>query len=287
MVGQERFREINKLLNKKLDQKKVLIAVHRGSWGGSIIENTILAYMAALQQGADMFECDLIKSTDGVLYTFHSGYENRLLRQTEKLKTMSSEMIDSLTYYNCIGDATRQHVQRFEAVLKHFLGGELFNIDRAWSILPEVDALMRKYPHAIHQAVIKTPAQEEYLEFFQNCPMKYMYMPICSTVEEVKKALSYSDINMVGVEAIAKSAEAELFDPVNIQWMKDQGLYVWTNAITLSDHEKHILCAGFDDNRAIMEGPDGAWGVLMDRGYNVLQTDWPTQMSQYREQKYC
>ena len=97
----------------------------------------------------------------------------------------------------------------------------------------------------------------------------------------------HPDINMVGVEAIAKSADAELFDPANIQWMKDQGLYVWINAITLSDHEKHILCAGFDDNRAIMEGPEGAWGVLMDRGYNVLQTDWPTQLSQYREQKHC
>ena len=36
MVGQERFKEINSLLNKRLEEKKVLIAVHRGCGCGNI-----------------------------------------------------------------------------------------------------------------------------------------------------------------------------------------------------------------------------------------------------------
>lgn len=285
MVGRERYRETNSLLNRRLAENKVLIAVHRGSWGGSIIENTIPAYMAALQQGADMFECDLIRSTDGVLYAIHDTYESRLLRRAENIKTMSSEQIDALSYYNCIGEPTGQHVQRFEEVLRHFTNGELFNIDRAWSILPQVDAVMRRYPHALCQAIIKTPPREEYLTFFQNCPVKYMYMPICRSMEDVHRALSYPDINIVGVEAIANTADSEMFAAENIQWMEAQGLFVWSNTITLSGLERHVLCAGFDDNKAIMEGPEAAWGVLMDRGYNVLQTDWPAQMASYRKQK--
>lgn len=286
MVGQERFQDINKALNARLAEKKVLIAVHRGSWGGSIIENTIPAYMAALQMGADMFEVDLVKSEDGVLYAIHDTYERRLLKKMKNIKTMSSKTIDKLQYYNSIGEPSGQHVQHFEDVLKHFTNGELFNIDRAWSILPEVDEMMRKYPHAIRQAVIKTPVKDEYLEFFQNCSEKYMYMPICYSMDDVRKALSCTDINIVGVEAIAHSTDADLYAAENIRWMKEQGLYVWSNTITLSNFERHILCAGFDDNKAIIEGPEAAWGVLMDQGYNVLQTDWPAQMSAYRNQRF-
>lgn len=65
MVEQKRFEQINQLLNARLEQNKVLIAVHRGAWGGNVIENTIPSFELALQMGADMFECDLSKSTDG------------------------------------------------------------------------------------------------------------------------------------------------------------------------------------------------------------------------------
>ena len=54
MVGKEKFKEINRLLNQKLEEKKVLIAVHRGCGCGNIIENTIPAYRAALQMHADV-----------------------------------------------------------------------------------------------------------------------------------------------------------------------------------------------------------------------------------------
>lgn len=68
MVGKKEYAQINELLNARLDAKKVLIAVHRGAWGGNIIEGTVPSLELALKMGADMFECDLSKSTDGVIY---------------------------------------------------------------------------------------------------------------------------------------------------------------------------------------------------------------------------
>lgn len=41
MVGKKEYAQINELLNARLDAKKVLIAVHRGAWGGNIIEGTV------------------------------------------------------------------------------------------------------------------------------------------------------------------------------------------------------------------------------------------------------
>ncbi len=285
MVGQERFKEINSLLNKRLEEKKVLIAVHRGCGCGNIIENTIPAYMAALKMNADMFECDLIESTDGILYTFHDGYEMRLLRKNRNIKTYSSKEIDSFKYYNIIEEPANYHVEKFEAVLQHFNHGELFNIDRAWDILPSVVQLLEKYPHAAKQAIIKTPIKKPFLEFLENCPTKVMYMPIAYNMEDIKTVLSYKNINTVGIEMIAKEAEDELFQNENIRWVKEQGLYCWVNAITLGGTKGYDLFGGLDDDTAIKMDPEKSWGKLMDKGINVMQTDWPGIMSAFRDNR--
>ena len=285
MVGQERFKEINSLLNKRLEEKKVLIAVHRGCGCGNIIENTIPAYIAALQMNADMFECDLIASTDGIVYAFHDGYEMRLLRKRRNIKTYSSKEIDSFEYRNIIEEPANYHVEKFEAVLQHFNNGELFNIDRAWDILPLVVKLLEKYPHAVKQAIVKTPIKKEYLEFLENCPTKVMYMPIANNMEDIKKVLSYKNINTVGIEMIAKKAEDELFQDENIQWVKEQGLYCWVNAITLGGTKEYDLFGGLDDDAAIKADPEKSWGNLIDKGIDVMQTDWPSIMSAFRDNR--
>ena len=240
MIGKACYREINRLLEEQLDKKNVLIAVHRGTWGGNIIENTIPAYKMALSMGADLFECDVAMSTDGIIYTFHDGGEPRLLGEMKNIRTISSEEIDKQIYKNSIGEPSGVSVGRLEEVFTSFTHHELFNIDRGWDFLPQIDALMCQYPKTIRQAIIKTPVKDCYLEFFQNCPTKYMYMPIAYSMEDVKKALAWPDINIVGVELIARTKEEELFQKENIDWIKEQDLYVWVNAITLSNEKKHV-----------------------------------------------
>lgn len=285
MTGQKKYQDINRFLNQELENKKVLVAVHRGTWGGNIIENTIPSYELSRNLGADLFECDLSLSTDGKLYCFHDGGEPRLFGRKENIKTLKSEEIEELIYLNSLGQPSGYHVTRFEEVLEHFTNGELFNIDRSWWFLPEVDAAMRQYPHAIFQAVIKTPVTEEYLDFFSECPNKYMYMPIAYSMEDVRRVLARSEINTVGVEAIAASQEDELFREENIRWIREQGLYVWVNTINLSGKKEHVLYGGLDDDTALLKNPDDTWGVLADRAVNVMQTDWPYQMKQYLSRK--
>ena len=168
-------------------------------------------------------------------------------------------------------------------MVKYFTHGELFNIDRSWPILAETHELLKNYPHVVKQAIIKTPVKDEYLEFFQNCPVKYMYMPIVYNMEELRKVLTY-DINIVGVEAIAKTADSEMIDPENLKWIREQGLYIWVNSINLG--RGHELSGTYNDDVALSEGPDAAWGVLMDRGYNVIQTDWPSLLASYRDERF-
>lgn len=110
------------------------------------------------------------------------------------------------------------------------------------------------------------------------------HMPIVYNMEELRKVLTYDNINIVGVEAIAKTADSEMIDPENLKWIREQGLYIWVNSINLG--RGHELSGTYNDDVALSEGPDAAWGVLMDRGYNVIQTDWPSLLASYRDERF-
>ena len=60
----------NIYLFDRLKKQKVLLAAHRGTCGGNIIQNTIGAYENALLHGADIIEVDVVKSTDGKFLLF-------------------------------------------------------------------------------------------------------------------------------------------------------------------------------------------------------------------------
>ena len=146
MFGRQEYREINGNLNRQLEEKQVLIAVHRGTWGGNVIQNTIQAYRIALDMGGDIFECDAALSADGVFYAFHDGTEPINLGREENLTTLPSQEIDRLVCINSAYGPSGVHVEKLEDVLQAFTHGELFNIDRAWEHLPQLDALLARYP---------------------------------------------------------------------------------------------------------------------------------------------
>lgn len=283
MLGKEKYKNINRLLSKEIKEKRSLIAVHRGYPGGNIVENTIPAFYNALKVGGDMFEMDLIKSTDGVLYIFHDGMEERNFKIKENIKTMSSKEIDSLCYYNSVDAKTDYKVILFEDAIKEFKNNELYNIDRAWGILPEVFKILDKY-NVVQQALLKSPVKKEVLEFLDSYDTKYMYMPIVYSMEEVYEVLKYDNINVVGVEIIAENEECDLFKQKNIEKIKNENLFVWVNAITLDNRTK--LFAGLDDDISVIENPDKGWGKLYEKKIDILQTDWPSLMYEYRKKYF-
>ena len=111
-------------------------------------------------------------------------------------------------------------------------------------------------------------------------------MPIVYNMDEVRQVLSYPTLNVVGMEIITDSKDNDIFQDENIRFIRDQNLYVWANVIKLGSLDKHVLFAGLDDDVALLDDPDKAWGEAIRKGANVLQTDWPLQLSRFRDQ-YC
>lgn len=283
MLGQKKFSDVNAVLNRRLEEKKALVAVHRGVWGGNIVENTIPSFELSMEMGGDIFECDISCSADGILYVFHDGAEPLLLGCSDNIKTMSSNKIEQLEYKNSIGEPSGVKVEHYENVAAHFTGDVLYNIDRAWDNLPQMAEVLRKYPHTIRQVIIKTPVRNEYLEFLSSCPEKYMYMPIVYNMEEVNKVLSYSNINTVGMEVIAKTNDSELFLQENLDFIMSHNLFVWANVITLAGHGRLRLFGDLDDDMALLVSRQRSWGEVLRKGIHILQTDWPLQLCKFRD----
>ena len=282
-LGQMRYAQINTPLSQKLAQKKCLIAAHRGSWGGNIAQNTVGAYKAALQMGADIVETDVNATTDGVLYSFHDGNEQRVFGVEKSIRQMDSKEVESYHPINTCNELTAARINRLTEVLDFLSHGELLNIDRAWNIIPQLLEVLDRYPNAKYQVVIKAPlkAKAAY-EYLNAHPVKYMFMPICYSFEDVEAALSYPDLNVVGCEIVAFDEQMELFSDESIQRIHDRNLFVWVNAVTLGDVGVRPLYAKLDDDVSVLEDPSLGWGKLFEKKIDVMQTDWPALLYQYR-----
>lgn len=286
-LGQERFWENNKLLSQLIEEKKHLIAVHRGSWGGNIFQNTVGAYKCAVAMGADMVESDVNSSTDGILYSFHDGHEPDGLGVSKCIKTMDSQEIESYHPINSVGQHIATRISRLSEVLDWLPEGVLLNIDRAWDIFPQVLALLDQYPKAAKQVVIKAPLRvKEAFDALSAHPVKYMFMPICYSMADVENTLQYSEINTVGIELIAATEDDELYQDEAIAAIHAKNLYTWVNAIQLGDLRVKRLYANLDDDISVLNNPDLGWGELFKKQIDILQTDWPAILYQYRKKVY-
>ena len=279
MTTSTRQTKYDDLFNQKIKEKQVLIAAHRGIGGGNIIANTIPGFIAALKAGADILELDVVKSTDGEYFVFHDGTEPYNFKIKQNIKTMSSKKIRSLRFYNAANYLSEFSVNTLKEVLETFKGKTLLNIDRAWDIFPGLFNYLVQFDMA-EQILVKSPVSKNVLKFIDQSDQKFMYMPIIRDVSEVDVVLQYQDINMVGMELVTDNAKSGLLDDGLIERIKDLGLFAWVNAVTFN--ETNVLYAGMDDNTSIINNPDDGWGKLIDKGFQVILTDWPGLLYKYR-----
>jgi glycerophosphoryl diester phosphodiesterase len=86
---------------------KIPIMVHRGA-AKFAPENTLEAYAAAIDQGADGCEIDIRKSKDGVFYLFHDGKRDRMLQGSGSLKDLTYDEIAKIPFRHPYGTATKK-----------------------------------------------------------------------------------------------------------------------------------------------------------------------------------
>lgn len=271
----------NKELQEAVRRKKVLIAAHRGTSGGSVVQNTILSYQNALLHGADMIEVDVSMTIDGVFFAFHNGEEPVELGIKRDIREMTAAEVESKKTLNSLQEYVGQRVERLDTVLERFRGKCFINIDRSWFYWEKIIPFL-KAKEMDTQILLKSGVHERLLSELETSGTGLMYMPIVKTMDEWETVKKY-DVNVAAAELIFSDLNGPFTDPAFLKELLDEGILPWVNVIRLND--EIVLSGGLDDNLAIGEGFEKSWGRLIDLGYQILQTDWPALLRNYVDEK--
>lgn len=271
------FEEVRKDIWERQKKQSVLIAAHRGTNGGNIVQNTLNACLNAYLHGADIVEVDIIMSTDGDFFTFHNGQEPLVLSTDRDIRTMSTGEIEDCRLHNSLRHQINQKVNRLDDVLEALKGKGMINIDRSWFYWSETIKALKRH-QMFDQIIIKSPVKKELLEIMELEGGNLMYMPIVENQRDMTMVMAHK-LNVIAAEVILPTAEAAAGCRGFLEDLHRNKILAWINAIKLDD--RNVLSGGYDDDMAILEGCDRGWGRLLDMGFDIIQTDWPMLLRNY------
>jgi len=251
--------------------ERILLAAHRGVSGGNIPCNTLEAYEIALRQGADIVEIDISVTADRQLYVFHPGMENAHLRMDTAIKEMQAEDVRGVCFVNQDLAKTEYPVSTIDDVFELLKGRCIINIDKFWTAMPEITEAVRRHG-LTDQVIIKTAAKPQYFRMIEEIAPELPYMPIVNETDTCCEMLRGMNINYVGAEVLFRTELSNVAQPEYIEKMHKMGLLLWVNAIIYS--YKAVLAAGHSDDYSLARDPELGWGWLVDRGFDIIQTDW-------------
>lgn len=259
-----------------------LIAAHRGACGGNIPCNTIASFDAAIAQGADIIELDVSQSSDGKLFVFHPGMEKPHLNCEKLLSELTASEIEKLRYMNFDSVYTQFGISRLEEVLEHLKGRCIVNIDKFWDNIEPVTKLIRELGMQ-EQVLVKTGPVKEQIDLIEKTASDIPYMLVIRHNDEITDEMLKRPLNYVGVEALFSEDTEPIAAKEYIDKMHKKNLIVWGNAIVYDIND--VIAGGHNDDISAAGNPDGGWGWLIDRGYDIIQTDWIMMLKAYMESR--
>lgn len=264
-------------------QRGVLVAAHRGVAGGNIPCNSLPAFEAALRQGADILETDLALSGDGQLLIFHPKKEKAHLNKDIHLNEMTMEQIRELRFVNIDNDPTAYGILTLDEFLEQFKNRCLINLDHGWDddMGLMIDAVRR---HAMEeQVLIKAPAKLKYAQIMEELAPDMMFMPIYKEEDTMTELLEQMNVNFVGAELVFAREDSVFASEAYIRSHQDKGRLLWANPILY--YYKSQLTGGHNDDIAVTSDPEFGWGWLVDKGFDILQTDWPMPLRHFLDNR--
>ena len=259
-----------------------LVCAHRGMTGGTIPCNTLAAFTAALQNGADMIELDVAKSRDGAFFVFHPGMEAAHLHSDRKIAELTAAEVGRLRYHNADGRETPYGVDRLDDVLAALKDRCLIYVDKFETDIPGIAAVIRRT--GVRDAAIVQPGPiGPVLAAIEAFASDIMVMPLVIGEDTDTDFLLGRKLRFIGTEVLFAADSAPAASPAYVEAMHRKGLWVTVNA--LSGCSSSVLAAGHTDDRSVLGDPDGGWGWLLDRQFDMIQTDWCGMLRQYEESR--
>jgi glycerophosphoryl diester phosphodiesterase len=133
------------------------------------------------------------------------------------------------------------------------------------------------------QVLLKTPAKMEYFKAIEELAPDMMFMPIYKEEDRFTEVLEQMKIHFVAAELVFAKDDSPLASADYIESHHKKGRLLWCNAI-LFNYLKP-LSGGHTDDISVIGDPDAGWGWLIDRGFDIIQTDWSMPLRAYLDKR--
>jgi glycerophosphoryl diester phosphodiesterase len=282
VFAQEQHRAAKILEHLRKPSKEYILAVsHRGDWRYAP-ENSLQAIQRCIDLGVDIIELDFRLTKDGHLVAMHDETVNRTTNGNGNVDELTLEEIKKLSLKNAAGvKHSRQQVPTLEEVMMMVKGKVMVNLDKTENRWVKEAYEVLKRTETIDHAIFKGNDDFDVMrEKYGSLMDSIIYMP--KLWPENKGVRSYRKnyeeaINPFYYEILFESTEAETFKMIKDLKRDNDGFL----AIALWDE----LCAGKTDELAMLEGPEKAWGWLIEKGATAVMTDRPYELLKYLRQK--
>jgi len=263
--------------------KQILIAAHRGTAGGNIPCNTLVSYNIALQDGADIIELDVSRSLDGELFCFHPGMEPVMYKDPTPIADMPARQVADRLLRNQDRVETVYTTPTLDAAFEMLKNRCIIAVDKYWMFTREIADCIRR--HGMQEQVMCKIL--DLPECYQACARiapDLPVLPIIANEDRSTDAPYAQGVKFAGVEALFATEDAPIASDSYIEKQHRLGRKLWVNPIVYD--RTSILTAGHSDDAAVAGNPGFGWGWLVDKGFDILQTDWTAQLIRYlRERK--
>lgn len=259
-------------------KKQMLVAAHRGSPSGIIPCNTLAAYDAAIDQGADIVEIDVTKAKDGTLFVFHPHMEKAHLNSDKEISQLTTQQVRTLRYVTYDRTPTHYGVNTLDEVFEHLKGRCFINIDKLETDVAGIADAVRS--HCLQDQVIaKTWSDIQLFREIEAVAPDLPYMAMNLEKDTSTDLVRSMNIRYLGTEVMFSNENSQLCQQAYVEHMHEMGYLVWCNAIVFNPNV--IFAAGHNDEKASLGQRDETWGWLADLGYDMIQTDCVGQVVRY------
>lgn len=259
---------------------KSLVAAHRGHSGGNIPCNTLVSYERALMDGAEVIELDVTKSSDGVLFCFHPGMEPVFYASPTLITGMPAEEVKRRPLLNTDHNETLFTAPLLDEALELLKGRCLIAVDKFWMNMPEIAEVIRHH-HMEEDVMCKIQNRESCFQEASCVALDMPLLPVVRHRDVITEKLLKSGLKIAGMEVIFDNDKDAVASDEYIRFMHKNGLFLWVNSIIYDYREQ--LAGGHSDDIAIAGEPDRGWGWLIDKEFDIIQTDWIPEFLSYRK----
>ena len=270
---------VDSLLNCLHNPKSnyVFVIAHRADWRGAP-ENSIQGIENSIRMGVDMVEIDIQRTADGQFVLMHDATLDRTSTGKGRVSVYTLDQIRQFSLRSGNSIKTRRAIPTLEEALLACRGRVLVNIDKGGDYIREILPVIQR-TGTERQVIIKGKYALDRVKADYGDSKGMLYMPIVDMYDSAAVAHGVEfakKMRPVAFELCFKTEQQ--LDPAFVKLVRESGSRVWIN--TLWD----TLCAGHDDENALVEGFDKHWGWVLDHHASMIQTDRPEMLINYLKQ---